>query len=153
MKRLLIAALWAMSLANVSGATPVKSACDPKEEPCLIAGKDYYIHRLRSAGDVFDKEQDPNHDFRIAFWATIAKKIADKNPGDTCNFADGAKVRVVEKFKDYDGYLVKYLGGANATGACPVGSYAAVAGIPLFAFKSTKNIAEEASQILKSGKR
>lgn len=137
-------AILAMTLALLGSLGMAQTNCDPKVEACLIAGEDYFIQRQSSGADAYVKEQNPKHDFRIAFWAKVVKPIANKEAGDSCNFADGARVRVVQRLKDHDGYLVKYLGGANADDACPVGSYTQVSGMPLLAFKTMKNIAGEA---------
>ena len=144
--------ILAMALAILGSQVMAQSNCDPKVDVCLIAGKNYFSQRQISGADALIKEENPKHDFRIAFWVKVANPISDKKTGDSCNFADGAKVHVVRKFKDHDGYLVKYLGGANVADACPVGSYTQVAGIPLFAFKTTKNVEDESRRILESRK-
>lgn len=152
MKKGLIAIVGVV-LAMTGAHAAEQTNCDAKQEVCLTEGMNYFIKRQSSGADLYLKESSPNHDFRIAFWVKIVRPIADKKVGDTCNFADGAEVKVVQKFKDHDGYLVKYLGGAEASDACPVDSYTQVAGVPLLTFKSTKSVEHESRRILQSHKK
>lgn len=123
--------------------------------PELKVGETYYIQRLPSGADLVIKEDTPDWNFKNAYWVKISKPIADKKPGDTCFFVDGAKVKYLGKHPTF-GLLVNYIHGETTKESCPNGSVAFVDPIKTDTFKSEptketpENLEKAADKLLKS---
>lgn len=118
-----------LAIALVVASTSILAA------PELKSGATYYIKRQPSGADLFIKEQTPDFNFKNAYWVKIAKPIAEKKPGDTCFFVDGAKVQLLGNHPTF-GMLVKYIQGEPTNEACPNGTVAFVSTYQTDSFKS-----------------